>query len=144
MNATYLLLATQSAASIDATVPSTGTVSLQTALLVIMAAALILVAWSLAKLRTRIDDLEHAQKNSAPLAPPAGAGRAASMTTNGAGLPSEISGTVPDEIAAVIAAAIHATFGSRARVAAVSPAQHEDRVWSLEGRRQIFHSHKIR
>lgn len=54
----------------------------------------------------------------------------------------------PVEIFAVIAAAVAVTLGAKARVAAVNlvPAQPapESTQWSLEGRRQIYSSHKVR
>lgn len=54
------------------------------------------------------------------------------------------------ELVAVIAASVAATLGRRARVAAVQLASHPPSVealmqqWSLEGRRQIYGSHKVR
>ena len=55
------------------------------------------------------------------------------------------------EIAAVIAAAVHVTLGASARVTSVSlqpelPVSLENSplIWSLEGRRQIYTSHKVR
>lgn len=55
------------------------------------------------------------------------------------------------EIAAAIAAAVHVTFGASATVTSVSlqPAQPVSvenlmLTWSLEGRRQIYTSHKVR
>lgn len=55
------------------------------------------------------------------------------------------------EIAAAIAAAVHVTLGASAIVTSVSlqPAQpvsveHLMLTWSLEGRRQIYTSHKVR
>lgn len=43
----------------------------------------------------------------------------------------------------LIAAAVHATLGRRARVHAVLPAEASVH-WAQEGRRQIFASHKVR
>lgn len=52
------------------------------------------------------------------------------------------------EVAAAIAAAVHVTFGASAQVTSVSlqPASVENLMltWSLEGRRQIYTSHKVR
>lgn len=52
-------------------------------------------------------------------------------------------------VCAVIAAAVATTCGPRARIAAVQAAYHPNvetlmAQWSLEGRRQIYSSHKIR
>jgi len=52
-------------------------------------------------------------------------------------------------VCAVIAAAVATTCGPRARIAAVQAAYHPSvealmQQWSVEGRRQIYSSHKIR
>lgn len=49
---------------------------------------------------------------------------------------------VPPVLMAVIAAAIHATYGKNLRIVTVSPVQDPD--WAREGRRDIFSSHRIR
>jgi predicted lipid-binding transport protein (Tim44 family) len=54
------------------------------------------------------------------------------------------------EIFAAIAAAVAVTLGAKARITAVSPALTEPTAdtsrlqWSMEGRRQIYSSHKVR
>jgi len=53
------------------------------------------------------------------------------------------------EIFAAIAAAVAVTLGAKARVAAINlvpsqPAPESTLQWSLEGRRQIYSSHKVR
>ncbi len=56
----------------------------------------------------------------------------------------------PNEVVAVIAAAIAAHLGARARITAIRPAPGGPSVemlmqqWSLEGRRQIYSSHQVR
>jgi len=56
----------------------------------------------------------------------------------------------PIEIYAAIAAAVAVTLGARARVAAINAAPTEPLAdtsrlqWSMEGRRQIYSSHKVR
>jgi hypothetical protein len=55
-------------------------------------------------------------------------------------LPSAVSSEVPVEIFAAIAAAVAVTLGAKARVAAISSRLQ----WSMEGRRQIYSSHKVR
>ncbi len=58
--------------------------------------------------------------------------------------------SIAPEILAVIAAAVATQLGTRARIAAVrtaSPAPSVEMLmqqWSLEGRRQIYSSHKVR
>jgi len=69
------------------------------------------------------------------------------------GLPAEplsVSGIAP-EIAAAIAAAVHETLGDGARVTSVTqqtePAvamETPTLIWSLEGRREIYTSHRVR
>jgi len=55
---------------------------------------------------------------------------------------------VPPEIVAVIAAAIAVTLGGRAhRVVSVQPVQPSSpymNIWAVEGRTEIFHSHRLR
>ena len=61
---------------------------------------------------------------------------------------SPVSQDLTPEIAAVIAAAVHVTLGAAARVTSVSlqPVSIENAplIWSLEGRRQIYTSHRVR
>lgn len=63
------------------------------------------------------------------------------------GAPIAVADLAP-EVAAAIAAAVHVTFGATAIVTSVSlqPASVENLMltWSLEGRRQIYTSHKVR
>lgn len=58
---------------------------------------------------------------------------------------------VPPDIAVVIAAAVYAALGESARVTAVVPKDHLNvnvdnlmLAWSLEGRREIYSSHRVR
>ncbi len=52
---------------------------------------------------------------------------------------------IPDEIMALIAAAVAVTVGPNARVASVVPTPlDQQQQWSIEGRRQIYSSHQIR
>ncbi len=49
---------------------------------------------------------------------------------------------LPPALLAVIAAAIHATYGPRLHIVAVVPLTDPD--WAREGRRDIFSSHRLR
>ncbi len=49
---------------------------------------------------------------------------------------------VPPVLMAIIAAAIHASYGSNLRVVTIIPLQEQD--WAREGRRDIFSSHRLR
>ena len=85
----------------------------------------------------------------APTAPAATSIPSALMTTPGAAQPTATPST---EVFAVIAAAVVATLGSRARIAAINPLVSTNKPaidtshlqWSMEGRRQIYSSHKVR
>jgi Na+-transporting methylmalonyl-CoA/oxaloacetate decarboxylase gamma subunit len=57
--------------------------------------------------------------------------------------PTAAPGEIPHTDLVLIAAAIHATLGPRARVIALSP-RPEAHVWATEGRRAIFATHKVR
>lgn len=48
------------------------------------------------------------------------------------------------EIVAAITAAVIASYGNKARIVTVTPSAEKAGSWSLEGRRSIFHSHKVR
>ncbi len=113
-------------------------ISVPTALLIILGIALIFVAKSVSTLRARVEALE-ARPAVAP-APAAPVARAAVPQTAASDAP-------PPEILAVIAAAVHVALEGRGRVIGVRPVSAvpgAEVMWSLEGRRQIFHSHKVR
>ncbi len=65
-------------------------------------------------------------------------------------LPASAAASVTPEVLAVIAAAVATQLGARARIAfvrAAAPAPSVEMLmqqWSLEGRRQIYSSHKVR
>jgi hypothetical protein len=64
-----------------------------------------------------------------------------------AGGPQRVATSIRPEIAAVIAAAVAVTFDRPHRLVSVQPVQTQVpylNVWALEGRTQIFQSHKIR
>ncbi|MFZ5494381.1 MAG: hypothetical protein ACOZE5_03470 [Verrucomicrobiota bacterium] len=66
--------------------------------------------------------------------------------------PNDASAREPSpETVAIIAAAVHAALGESARITAVVPAGHVSvnvdtlmQQWSLEGRREIYSSHRVR
>jgi len=51
---------------------------------------------------------------------------------------------IPADIIAAISAAVIATQGAEVRIVRVSRDPHGSLAWSHEGRRHIFHSHKVR
>jgi Na+-transporting methylmalonyl-CoA/oxaloacetate decarboxylase gamma subunit len=65
--------------------------------------------------------------------------------------PSPSDDTIPEEIVAVVAAAIHATLGGNIRITRIQSTPEQQsfsqlcvQTWSHEGRRQIFNSHRPR
>ncbi len=58
---------------------------------------------------------------------------------------------IPAEVLAALAAAVHVTFKERVRILSISPARPPETIsqlslhaWSVEGRRQIFDSRRVR
>jgi Na+-transporting methylmalonyl-CoA/oxaloacetate decarboxylase gamma subunit len=73
----------------------------------------------------------------APRQPAAATGTAPAATAEPTG--------IPPEIRAAIAAAVHTSLQSPHRILEVShPPDPRLSAWSVEGRRQIFHSHTVR
>lgn len=56
----------------------------------------------------------------------------------------ELHGGIPPEIRAAIAAAVHVTLKSPHRILDVQPVNPMIQAWSIEGRRSIFQSHRLR
>ena len=48
------------------------------------------------------------------------------------------------EVLAVIAAAVHSTFGSRSRIVSISGDDDDAQSWAAEGRRAIYATRKVR
>jgi hypothetical protein len=51
---------------------------------------------------------------------------------------------IAPETMAIIAACVALTYGKRARIASIRPADLLLQQWSVEGRRQIYSSHQVR
>ncbi|MBK9989446.1 MAG: hypothetical protein IPP19_01610 [Verrucomicrobia bacterium] len=108
-------------------------ISFQTALLVIIAGALLFVAKNLASLNHRISSVETGKKSN---------NRSTGATSNANGvLPA---GMIAPEVVAAISAAIHTTLGGRNRILSIGQICPNRQAWSAEGRRQVFSSHKVR
>lgn len=116
----------------QATTP-TDPISFQTALLVVIAGALIFLAKNLANLNRRLASLE-ASPNPAKLRASHAKAPPAAESTNG----------VTAEVIAAITAAVHTTIKGPARILSVGPICPNRQAWSAEGRRQVFSSHKVR
>jgi hypothetical protein len=115
-------------------------ISVQTALLLIMAAVLAVVVKELVGMRRRLTKLERQTRapsalNSSPTA------TAASPTVAPAVAPGGLDG----ETMAAISAAVYMSYGSRSRILAImAPTPDHVKEWSAEGRRQVFQSHRVR
>ena len=105
--------------------PAAQPISVETALLLILGIALLFAFKSLAHLHRRVDAL-HAAKTP---------------KRNNAS-PAQSSG-LPPELLAVISAAVFESLGADSRIVAIS-LENENHTWSMEGRRQIFGSRKVR
>ncbi len=111
-----------------------------------LAKALVLIQ----RVLPRLDEPARARDVQAALMQAAGsleAARQAHEKEMASRQPIVASGSVESEIVAVISAAIAAVLGRPHRLVAVQPSPAAVpylNVWALEGRTQIFHSHKIR
>jgi len=106
---------------------SIGPIDLKTALLitlVVVTVVLIAVTRKLTRLHRRIEVLETTAPFSAE--------------------PTSKNGVIPPETVAAISAAVHTTLRGRLRILSVGEINAQRQAWSLEGRRQVFHSHKVR
>ena len=119
-----LLAATAPAADAPASQP----ISVQTALLVILAIGLGLAVKTLLDLHRRVAVLS-AHVRATPRARPAPAVAPAAA--------------LPPELVAVITAAVYASTEGEVRIVSIN-AESQNLSWAWEGRRQIFGSHKVR
>jgi Na+-transporting methylmalonyl-CoA/oxaloacetate decarboxylase gamma subunit len=109
---------------------SIGPIDLKTALLitlVVVTIVLVAVTRKLSRLHRRIEVLETTAPFPKQTAEPAAK-----------------NGTIPPETVAAISAAIHTTLRGRHRILSVGEINVQRQAWSLEGRRQVFSSHKVR
>jgi len=126
----FTMLATLSSVvhALAAAEPATQPISVETALLLILGLALLFAFKSLARLHRRVDALhaaKTAKRNAASaVSPPPNSG-------------------LPPELLAVISAAVFESLGADSRIVAIS-LENENHTWSMEGRRQIFGSRKVR
>jgi hypothetical protein len=103
----------------------------ETAVLILAVVGLVLLARAVMTLKVEVAALKRTA-GSSPAAP-------AKLS---APAPQVSSGEIPPQIRAAIAAAIHATHGHTHRIVSVAPVQ--SLLWSREGRRQVFDSHRVR
>ena len=109
--------------------------SLQTLILGVLTVLIAYALIAIAGLRRQLAELSVPAKPAPVQSAPAAA-------------PQPSAGMTP-ELLAVIAAAIHVTLGdTRHRIVSLSPASQvradQTSAWSVEGRRQVFQSHKVR
>ncbi|HLP00557.1 MAG TPA: hypothetical protein VK163_00925 [Opitutaceae bacterium] len=106
--------------------PAAQPISIQTALLIILGIACVIAIKSLADLHRRVDELAARitpQAKPAPRSVPA----------------QELS----PEVLAVISAAVYESLGTDYRIVSINT-EGQGATWSMEGRRQIFGSRKVR
>ena len=108
-------------------IPSDG-ISFATALMILLGGGVLYCLKAVGDLRRQFDRRDAPAPSSSKLSPP-------SPTVD----------SVSPEVIAVSAAAIHVALGPGHRVLAIAPAPLSggDR-WSVEGRREVFHSHQFR
>ncbi len=115
---------------------SSEVVSLETAILVVICAGLLVLAKMVSDLRGEVRALREAQAG-VPAQQPAPLPAAQPAPTS-----APASDGIPRDVFAAIVSAIHYTLGEQHNVVAISPV--ESMMWSREGRRSIFRSHSIR
>jgi len=132
------------AAAETATVAS----ALQPVLLVVFAAVLGYALLAIGELRRQVADLKAAAK-ARPAAPAPVSAVTPAPVAAAVKPAAAADGTLSPQLMAVIAAAIRHTLGdTRHRVVSLTkaPAPEADAhsLWSVEGRREVFHSHVVR
>ena len=124
------------AAGVETTEGAAAPIDFQTALLLVMVVCLAFMAKALADLNRRVRDLAEGRSAARSLAAPS-RDRAPSPPATGV--------APPPQTLAAISAAVYAAMDHRVRIVAVDEVSAEQsRTWSLEGRRQIFTSHRVR
>jgi hypothetical protein len=98
----------------------------KTVLLIAVTVVLLLVAKKLLGMHRRLEALETA----APFPKP----DSAAIESN----------VIPAHTVAAISAAIHTTLNARHKILSIGEAHANRQAWSVEGRRQVFQSHKVR
>lgn len=115
----------------------------ETALLLLVAAGLLVLAKIVSDLRAEVRSLRAApapESKPVPAPSPAPAAIPAAAPSVPPTKPS--SAEVPADVFAAVVSAVYFTLGEQHRVISVSPA--ESLAWSREGRRSIFRSHTFR
>ena len=116
----------------------------ETALLLLVAAGLLILAKIVSDLRAEVRSLRSAtapENKPLPAPSPASAAGLAPVPAPAA-IPPAPSAEVPADVFAAVVSAVYFTLGEQHRVISVSPA--ESLAWSREGRRSIFRSHTFR
>lgn len=130
-----LASATQSIA--QANTPS-DPISFQTALLVIIAGAVLVLAKNQASLNRRLTAREASAASTSVSRTTIPAQSDSASTTSDSGE------RIAPHVVAAISAAIHTTLKGNLRIISVGEICPNRQAWSAEGRRQVFQSHKFR
>ena len=113
----------------------------ETALLLLVAAGLLVLAKIVSDLRAEVRSLRAATApENKPL--PAPAASPAPVPAPAAAPTAPLSTEIPSDVFAAVVSAVYFTLGEQHRIISVSPA--ESLAWSREGRRSIFRSHAFR
>jgi hypothetical protein len=119
----------------DPVAPGAAAISLTDALLVLSLAGLLVAAYQLNRVLQRLEAIERRLETSRAQPAPV---LAAAPPGRGDHEP------LPPDVLAAIVAACHVQVGGRVRIVSIADAADSKQVWSLEGRRQIFASHRPR
>ncbi len=136
---TSLPLLASATQSIAQTSTPSDPISFQTALLVIIAGAVLVLAKNQVGLNRRLAALAAGKAPASPsrsTTPLAESAQPTPFATANAG--------IAPHIVAAISAAIHTTLNGRHRIVSVGQICPSRQAWSAEGRRQVFQSHKFR
>ncbi|MBE2214323.1 MAG: hypothetical protein IAE82_10670 [Opitutaceae bacterium] len=115
-------------------------VSFQTAMLLVVVVVLAFLGKKLADLGRAVRDLEERLAARTPAGVSEPGANPVQPVAHAPGEPVD----VDTETAVVISATVAALWGPTARIVSVGEPKGGVRLWALEGRRQIFASHKIR
>lgn len=134
-------------------IAQTTTIDFQTALLILIAVALVIVVQKLIGLSRRLDTLESKGQSESTTPARLESGATSSVPTSSSASSTGVAKTastaphtevLSTETFAAIAAAIHTVMRRPVRILSIGQATSERQAWSVEGRRQVFHSHQVR
>jgi hypothetical protein len=127
------------AAGAETTEGASAVIDFQSALMLMVLVCLAFMAKALADLSRRVREIARTRAGEVSAGGTGGRSAAADSPARATGTP-----PTPEELA-VITAAVYAALDRPLRIVAVDEVRGaQSAVWSLEGRRQIFSSHRVR